>query len=696
MLLKSERYDRINIKVAPCLKLPRACKNSYAFREDEVVGSYSEFYGTILFKEASCDGINYRTYIKTKNDVVWYYNHLWGKKVYYSRHEPNKNKLFWFMIDVANNIYRPIEIPKLNYLTGKEGSFIIRLKDQFYVLSRELYPAESLKDTSALFYVAIIDANNGEELFIEGIKNNLHLDLYYPIANRIVPVLQISRKGLYLHLIDILHNKINTIPWTIDEIRQIIIDIVNKDIYFRNVRKKVSQDTLEQLVSAKVKHVNYIYDSNEKHVKYVKGLNIYFQIELKGTKYEYKLETLCIVLELVQKSVKCYLELEYATFELNKNKGSHYKHHYKETKILLQEIHVSSEIPEIYFPNILYSNKCYDIVYKAEKGIAITNKQLDILWKRESNSIYHESQFTRSAMYRYENYLFIIKLPADKDPSCLVVIDLKYNMIYPFISKGDFKKLLSRDPEYKLEYVFHYFKISNKFIFLSTDLTHIFVIKFHELDRKLYTIGHDECKEGYHEYIEDFVEILDLKQLLSSAIGRAYKTQIGDEKIKALNYYLDKNLDELYIIANYDIDGNMYVGILKLMLSVDNAFLRLINYYPYEHLFYYKNKKIINLSRSTIYKVHTANTSNNNLEIACNLKPALIDIENNRTSTRIISKDFGTEKVTCRNLDDILIVELQYKRLSGLRVTIVERDLFVVSRLNLVSGMPVLSLQVER
>ena len=80
MLLKSEKYDRIKIEVALCLKLPRACKSSYAFRQDEVVRSYSEFYGTILFKEAACDGINYRTYIKTKNDLISYYNHFWAKK----------------------------------------------------------------------------------------------------------------------------------------------------------------------------------------------------------------------------------------------------------------------------------------------------------------------------------------------------------------------------------------------------------------------------------------------------------------------------------------------------------------------------------------------------------------------------------------------------------------------------------------
>jgi hypothetical protein len=223
----------------------------------------------------------------------------------------------------------------------------------------------------------------------------------------------------------------------------------------------------------------------------------------------------------------------------------------------------------------------------------------------------------------------------------------------------------------------------------------MFVIRFHELGKKLYAIDHDECKEGYHEYVEDFIEILDLRQSLSSATSIAYKTQIEYEKIKVLSYYLDRDLDELYIIAEYNIDDKMYVGISKLVLSMESAFLRLITHYPYERLFYYKNKNLINLSHSTIHKIYTADTSNNNLEVACNLDPKLIDVENNRASVRMISKDFSAEKVTCRNLDGVLIVELRYKRLSGLRVTIVKRELFVVSRLNLVSGMPVLSLRGE-
>jgi hypothetical protein len=107
---------------------------------------------------------------------------------------------------------------------------------------------------------------------------------------------------------------------------------------------------------------------------------------------------------------------------------------------------------------------------------------------------------------------------------------------------------------------------------------------------------------------------------------------------------------------------------------------------------YYKNKNLINLSQSFIHKVYNADTFNNNLEIVCNLKPALIDIENNRASICMISKDFNAEKVTCKNLGNSLMVELKYKRLSGLRVIITKRELFVISRLNLVSEMSTLFL----
>jgi hypothetical protein len=147
VLLKSEKYDRIEIKVAPCLKFPYVCKSSNSFSETNSLGNYGNSYGTILFKESSCDRFRHRTYFKTKNNVILYYKNVFGDKVFYSKHERDKYKLFWFIIDVARDIYQPIEIPRLNYLTGKDRSLLVRLKDKFYVLSKELYPEESLNNT---------------------------------------------------------------------------------------------------------------------------------------------------------------------------------------------------------------------------------------------------------------------------------------------------------------------------------------------------------------------------------------------------------------------------------------------------------------------------------------------------------------------------------------------------------------------
>jgi hypothetical protein len=227
---------------------------------------------------------------------------------------------------------------------------------------------------------------------------------------------------------------------------------------------------------------------------------------------------------------------------------------------------------------------------------------------------------------------------------------------------------------------------------LSKDLRYIFVIKIKELDDKLITIKQDDCKEQHYEYIEDFVEAFEMKHLLSDVISLTYEAKIEYDKIKALSYYIDKNSDNLYITASYDIDSTVHIGLFKLLLSTKGMFLRLMAYYPYEHILYYKNKNLINLSHSAIRRIYTADTFNDNLEIVCNFNPALIDIKNNRISIRITSKDFISEKVTCRNLDDILIVELQYKRISGLRVSIVASNPFVISRLNLVSEMPTLFL----
>ena len=166
MLLKSEKFNRIDIKIAPYPKFPYVCKSSNPFSETNALGNDGNSYGTILFKETSCNRVihrlRYRTCFRTKNSVILYYNNVFGDKAFHAKREYDKYNLFWFIIDVTRDIYQPVEIPRLNYLTGKDTSLLVRLKDKFYVLSKELYPKESLYNTDVPIYVAIIDAGSGE------------------------------------------------------------------------------------------------------------------------------------------------------------------------------------------------------------------------------------------------------------------------------------------------------------------------------------------------------------------------------------------------------------------------------------------------------------------------------------------------------------------------------------------------------
>ena len=162
-----------------------------------------------------------------------------------------------------------------------------------------------------------------------------------------------------------------------------------------------------------------------------------------------------------------------------------------------------------------------------------------------------------------------------------------------------------------------------------------------------------------------------------------------------MSYYIHRHLGKLYIIATYDIDNTKCIGAFELISSAESTFLRLIAYYPYERALYYKNKSPINLpsiSNSVIQKIYSTNTFNNNLEIVCNINSMFFDIGNNRTSVCTISKDFSIEEVRCENFGEYLEVELKYNRRRGVGVTIVQRDIFIISRLNVVSKMPILSL----
>jgi hypothetical protein len=677
VFLRIENQKRINTKIALYLKFPYACKSNGAFKQNISV-RISGIYDTMLpFKEAECEGLIYKTYSKTKNNTIYYYNHIFSNSAI-SINYPDTHYLFWFMIDIAKDIYRPIDFSKINYITGKDKSLLFMLKNKFYVISSRIHKKNLVNLRHPHDYVAIIEVNSKKELYLEDRKNNLYLDFLYPIANRIVPVLQVNKSGMHVHFVDLINGQINTVSWTLDKIWQIIIDIVGKDENFKHYRKKVSRDTFKEIDSVKSKQEWYLYNSNEENVKYVESIKKHFEITIKARKIEFQLTGLRLDIVFDQNSLKCYLNLNIAVLKINNSVGVFYRDYYEEDMILLKEIPISSEIPDIHLSNIVYKDKCYAVFYRPEIGIAINRNELDVVR-------HYTPVFTKFATYRYENYLFIFRIPYDRYKVCLAIIDLKQNIIYPFVSKDVLEYILRNIYNNNLEYIPYYFKKSDELIFLATNSSYIFTIKLRELANRLQSIKTDKCDKEYYEYAEDFIEILVLERLISDAIYKECKIQIENSAVDVLSYHIDKNLDKLYITAQYNIEDILYLGLFEFMAFEKGIFLKLISYSPLRYLLYHRNKGHINLANLKVQAIYDNRTINRSLEMACNTKTMFIDIRSNRISTRILSKDVNVQNGVSEIFGHLLYVKLRigYSWFD---------EWFVLSGLNLVNKMTALKL----
>jgi len=666
VFLKLKETDRINIRVALYLKFPYACEDSGSFEEYTKITHRSEIRHILPFKEAVCDGIVHRTYFRIRdNEILYYNNFFWEGDP--RRYNGDKLRLFWFMKDIIRDMYRPVEFSKLNYFTEKNKSLLFRLRDKFYILSNELYKPEHIDTTNVPNYVAIIDAESGEVLYLENRKNNLYLDLFYLIANKIVPIIQMDNSNIKIHLFDIIEKKINTLSWNLDKIESVVIDMLYKSSGFKYMEDLLENIEFMNFDKNSIKYMEYTYDVTSEYVSYVKEIKIYFDVYINASEgRRCNLVRLGVIMALDRESLECYLDFGKLAITI-KSKERYREYHfigdnpYENIRILPQKIYISSEIPKIYLSNVLYGNECYDILYSNEKGIVLKNKKLytqrrmdtklDAVWDSDN-------EFSNFTVYRHKKYLLIMRVPTYESPVCLIVIDLKNNILYPFICEEDFKRVLRG----LVNYIFYYSPKIDRIVFLSIELEHVFTIDLRKLNDKIYYLKQNGCEKEKYGYIEDLVETFDLKELLGDTISQIHNVQIEyeDEVLKALNYYLDKNLNNLYITCKYNINDTIYVGLFECVISEKSLLLKLLTYSPYNYVLFNNNKykNYINMRKLNIRGVLAPSTFNNSLEIACNRNATFVDIWNNRLSTKILQWSHTPQEIICENLDDYLMVEL--------------------------------------
>jgi hypothetical protein len=484
-------------------------------------------------------------------------------------------------------------------------------------------------------------------------------------------------------LFDLLSQEIHTVSWPIDKIWNVVVDIVNKDKNLKYYRDKLSKDVVGQIYNVTLGSGWYICTSSAEHYNYVEGFIRHFDVHMQVQRRECQFNAIKLKIAFIGDSLRCELDLDLAYLKVGNSQSAFYKDHYKQTKILLGEFPISSEITEIDLYNVLYSDKCYHVLYQHEKGISITKKDLCI-------TPYDKEAFSKFNMFSFKKYLFIIRVPTDKYPICFAVIDIEKNKIYPFTSQYDFKKALGAPYYYDLGYVLHHLKTGNKLIFFKSSSTYLLAIDLVKLANKIQSIRHDECIKRYFEYVEDFVDLFDLNQLLNDAIRRTHNVSIFNAAIDTLNYYVDRKSEKLYVVVEYNVANTKYIGLFNFIATENGILLRLINYYVYDYVLFCKNKNKEYFSSYSwlIQKFchrKDGELSNNSLEIVCNTKSMFTDVTSNRISTRFLKEHYVTEQ--CVNLGNYMTVQAKLQE-SLVR----KKEVFVLCELNLVSRMPTLSL----
>ena len=193
--------------------------------------------------------------------------------------------------------------------------------------------------------------------------------------------------------------------------------------------------------------------------------------------------------------------------------------------------------------------------------------------------------------------------------------------------------------------------------------------------------------------MEDIINIFDMYRLINNAISQYIDSSNVHEKVSILDHYIDSNSNKLYFIAAYTVNDIRYLGLFECINSEKSISLKLVNHLPSRYIVFYKNKNKghIDLSKLKIQRIYYANAFNNNLEIACNGNYMIVDIRSNRISKRILAKDITAENVHSEVWGDLLHVWFKTKD-KVFRDDVWPEEVFVLSKLNLVNQMPVMSM----
>jgi len=606
-----------------------------------------------------------KTCFYSKNNAINYYRkQVYGQEL--------------FILDTVSGTYSPVKFTKLDIgIDDKEAILIKTEKGKWYLITR--YKRGVPKGQ----YIFIIDALNGTWLYKEEITsdNNIYVDILYPVANRILPIIHVTRWNLYVKLFDVENESIYTmITINLEDMDKLVKLIVNNSERAVALKNNLPHYEIDYIESFSVVETKYLHDVSNKKIIYTKGIVCRFSLvvrySLKQNHYYYetcRLHDLFCHIELDKEDVNCWLDLN----EVKQSWAD--RHHYGTLKVndtlrpVIHKYPISDEVSNVYLSTCLYKDQCY-YVYNTSAGTGII---------KVSESSYIELSPRQAALYHYGKYLIIFFYTQH---NMLVIIDIENNRI----GYWTFKHC---EIYYRIHYKQYYSKAQNKLIFLSEDLEKLLIIDIEQLYLIFNSNNYSECIGNYNDKnnnkdkSSDILCCFDVNQLIAAAISRAKGIEIRRADVKSISHYIDTNSDTLYILATHFIDRVKYVGVFSFRMSCNNFTLKKLNYVPisilYNGLMHNIYKK---LGMSKIFLYRADQDENVSRELSMSYDKSirrLVDIRYNRNSVYVSTLRHSILNQSVFNYKDLIAVRyiVTISDSEGLSLLFIRSELALVKML---------------
>ena len=596
------------VQIASYLKAPYVTNNLNILESN--CDPYNMLHNTLYFIIKK----NRKTYFYLKNNLIKYHN------------EDARKQNSFIISDIENGVYKLIRFNKLKHKIYDYISFIIKGENgKWYIITENT----TCRDGSNC--CAVIDAQNGRELCTVSRESSLYELILYGMANRVVPIIQAPKTGLFVYLFDLSKEKCKKSALDLNTLKSLILKLLTKPQEYKHMINDIIKNSIEEITTFRISKVYYNNKVNENGVDFIDEIIVKMQFILWDhvRYYEYCLDNLMLKIKLEDNSIILYISLEEAYVYIEKKLESermpmiYFSKYTNNLSILLDRYEIDKIFNGIYYTNLLYMDKCYYIL-GYENGIVVLDR-----WKHSWGLT---DQYLAS-LHRHKKYLFIIN---EQLHTKLTVIDLESKSIGVWSSEHSEAPCLN----YRTTYDEYYSKKNNKMILVSHNSNCLILIDLPKVEKFLNYTKNNKCEEfSYHEddfrKVDEVVEEFKLSDLIKDTIMKTYKNNGHVMIIEPLGHYIDKKRDSIYFAFKYKMSykhkrSEDYIGIFVCRIYGGRVYCELI-----------ESKYIGNIDSKNIISIYNRkrNMKKSNYPISIsNIEPYML---NNMHSNSIVNLDIA-------------------------------------------------------